>query len=227
MIRTIIIEDDPMVAQVNCQYLQPLGDFQIDGIFNSGAAAQEYLKENEADLAIVDIYMPGMNGIELLRWIRGDHRNLSVIMVTAATEIQTVAEALQLGIVDYLIKPFSFARFQEAVQKYLRKENVLKHSHTANQTMLDQLLNAAPANLNFETQDLRKGLNQMTLDRVKSYLRERPDEKHTCESLSAALGLSKVTIRRYLNYLIEIQEMVSSIDYETGGRPRVLYLLKR
>ena len=54
-----------------------------------------------------------------------------------------------------------------------------------------------------------------------------PDEKHTCESLSAALGLSKVTIRRYLNYLIEIQEMVSSIDYETGGRPRVLYLLKR
>ena len=142
-------------------------------------------------------------------------------------EIQTVAEALQLGIVDYLIKPFSFARFQEAVQKYLRKEDVLKHSHTANQTMLDQLLNAAPANLNFETQDLRKGLNQMTLDRVKSYLRERPDEKHTCESLSAALGLSKVTIRRYLNYLIEIQEMVSSIDYETGGRPRVLYLLKR
>ena len=105
MIRTIIIEDDPMVAQINCQYLQPLGDFQIDGIFNSGAAAQEYLKENEADLAIVDIYMPGMNGIELLRWIRGDHRNLSVIMVTAATEIQTVAEALQLGIVDYLIKP--------------------------------------------------------------------------------------------------------------------------
>ena len=98
MIRTIIIEDDPMVAQINCQYLQPLGDFQIDGIFNSGAAAQEYLKENEADLAIVDIYMPGMNGIELLRWIRGDHRNLSVIMVTAATEIQTVAEALQLGI---------------------------------------------------------------------------------------------------------------------------------
>lgn len=68
MIRTIIIEDDPMVAQINCQYLQPLGDFQIDGIFNSGAAAQEYLKENEADLAIVDIYMPGMNGIELLRW---------------------------------------------------------------------------------------------------------------------------------------------------------------
>lgn len=119
MIRTIIIEDDPMVAQINCQYLQPLGDFQIDGIFNSGAAAQEYLKENEADLAIVDIYMPGMNGIELLRWIRGDHRSLSVIMVTAATEIQTVAEALQLGIVDYLIKPFSFARFQEAVQKYL------------------------------------------------------------------------------------------------------------
>lgn len=104
MIRTIIIEDDPMVAQINCQYLQPLGDFQIDGIFNSGAAAQEYLKENEADLAIVDIYMPGMNGIELLRWIRGDHRNLSVIMVTAATEIQTVAEALQLGIVDYLIQ---------------------------------------------------------------------------------------------------------------------------
>ena len=133
MIRTIIIEDDPMVAQINCQYLQPRGVFSNRRHFQQWSGRTGISeRKTEADLAIVDIYMPGMNGIELLRWIRGNHRNLSVIMVTAATEIQTVAEALQLGIVDYLIKPFSFARFQEAVQKYLRKEDVLKHSHTAN-----------------------------------------------------------------------------------------------
>mgnify|MGYP000004811676 CR=1 FL=1 len=101
--------------------------------------------------------MPGMNGIELLRWIRGDHRNLSVIMVTAATEIQTVAEALQLGIVDYLIKPFSFARFQERCRSTCARKMYSSTAIRPTRPCWTQLLNAAPANLNFETQGLRKG----------------------------------------------------------------------
>ena len=73
---------------------------------------------------------------------------------------------------------------------------------------------------------LRKGLNQMTLDHIYGFLLEHPQNKHTCKSISEAVGLSKVTVRSYLNYLIEMGRLVSSIDYETGGRPRVLYRLE-
>jgi len=90
---------------------------------------------------------------------------------------------------------------------------------------VDQLLNNDFV-LERATQELRKGLSQKTLASIENLLRNDPQDAHTCESISAASGLSKVTVRHYLNYLIEVGRLDSSIDYETGGRPRVLYRLK-
>lgn len=225
MIHTVIVEDDPMVAQINRQYLQQLGDFQIDGIFANGEEALEHLRTKPVDLAILDVYMPGMGGLELLHRMRAEHIFTPVIMVTAAAEMRTVEEALRLGIVDYLIKPFSFQRFQEGIQRYMVNANLIRSSTTVNQDVVDQLMGKKRTAAR-ELRDLHKGLNQKTLDHIHQYLRERPGEAQTCEGLSAATGLSKVTIRRYLNYLIETGWVESSIDYETGGRPRVLYRLK-
>lgn len=223
MIRAIIVEDDPMVAQINGQYLRQMGDFRIEGMFSNGLEALEHLRRNGADLVILDIYMPSMNGSELLRRMRGEGIPTAVIMVTAATEMKVVDESLRLGIVDYLIKPYSFDRFREAVRKFLTKDNLLKSSTTADQEVVDRLLVGSPT----AGGELRKGLNQRTLAHVYEFLCGQWEEKHTCESISAATGLSKVTVRRYLNYLIETGQVVSSIDYETGGRPGVLYKVKK
>ena len=160
MIHTIIVEDDPMVAQINCQYLQRLEDFQVDAVFGSGKAALDYVRGNSADLLILDVYMPGLSGLELLYQIRTEHIRLSVIMVTAAIEMETVEEALRLGIVDYLIKPFSFQRFQEAIEKYLLKMNLLKTCQTANQTVVDQLMHTSFSH-DKESKELRKGLRSV------------------------------------------------------------------
>jgi len=225
MIHTIIVEDDPMVAQINRQYLQQMGELRVDAVLSNGRDAWEFLQAHPVDLVVLDVYMPGITGTELLRRMRAENLRCAVIMVTAATEMSMVDEALRLGIVDYLIKPFSFSRFQEAVQKYLSKKDLLSSSDKADQAVVDRLLRNEPARA-VDHGELRKGLNQKTLSYIYDYLREHAPEKHTCESLSAASGLSKVTIRRYLNYLIETGQVLSSIDYETGGRPRVLYRLK-
>lgn len=225
MVHTIVVEDDPMVAQINCQYLKQFGDFTVDEVFGNGRDAWEYIRAHEPDLIILDVHMPHVGGNELLRRMRGENIKSAVIMVTAATEMTVVDEALNLGIVDYLIKPFSFLRFQEAIQKYLSKINLLKSVTNVDQSMVDRLLSNETAP-DLDQSELRKGLNQKTLTYIFDYLREHPGEKHTCESISADAGLSKVTIRHYLNYLIETGRVLSSIDYETGGRPRVLYRLK-
>ena len=227
IVHTAIIEDDPMVAQINRQYLQQFSGFEVDGIFDNGRDASEYLRRHQPDLAILDVYMPAVSGIELPRWMRGENIKSAVIMVTAATETDIVDQALQLGIVDYLIKPFTFLRFQEAVQKYLRKVDLLRSTTTVNQAVVDRLLSNEPTLREADHSELRKGLNQKTLTAVGDYLRQHSSDKHTCESLSVRIGLSKVTIRRYLNYLIETGFVLSSIDYETGGRPRVVYWLKK
>ena len=221
----IIVEDDPMVAQLNEQYLSQLEGIHVTGRFNNGLDALEFLKANPVELAIMDVYMPRMNGLELLRAIRGAGIQTAVVMITAATEMQVVEEALRLGIEDYIIKPFPFSRLQESVRKIMNRFQLVKCRDTADQAMVDQLLrNSFVAEK--ATPELRKGLNVKTLSSIESLIRENPEGPHTCESISAESGLSKVTVRHYLNYLIETGTLRSSIDYETGGRPRVLYRLK-
>ena len=220
----IIVEDDPMVAQLNGQYLSQLEGVTLRGQFSNGADALAFLKDNPVGLAVMDVYMPTMSGLELLRAIRGAGIQTAVIMITAATEMQVVEEALRLGIEDYIIKPFSYQRLQEAVQNYMNKANLVRSSARADQAVVDQLLrNTFPSEA---TRELRKGLNAKTLASIEALLRENPAGPHTCESISMMSGLSKVTVRHYLNYLIEMGILRSSIDYETGGRPRVLYRLK-
>ena len=225
MIRVIIVEDDPMVAQLNAQYLAIFPQLRVEAILTNGRDALSYLQSHETELAVVDMYMPMFNGMELLRSIRGSGIQTSVIMLTAATEMSVVEEALRLGIEDYIIKPFSFTRLQEAVQKYLSRMSLVKSSKRADQAVVDRLLNNSLSGEDL-SRNLRKGLNGKTLQSIQTLLREEREQAHTCESISQSSGLSKVTVRNYLNYLIETGQLESSIDYSTGGRPRVLYRLK-
>ena len=225
MIRTIIVEDDSMVAQINKEYLLRFSDFQVDQIFSNGKDALEYLCQNPVDLAILDQYMPVLSGNELLREMRSSNIRTAVIMVTSAAETAIVEESLRYGIVDYLIKPFTFTRFQEAIQRFLAMKTLLKSTPVVSQKDVDLLLRSS-ADTHPAQSALGKGLNQRTLEHIQDYLREHLADKHTSKSISEAVGLSGVTVRRYLNYLIETEQIHSTIDYETGGRPRVLYHLK-
>ena len=120
-----------MVAQLNAQYLASFPQLRVEAILTNGRDALSYLQSHETELAVVDMYMPMFNGLELLRSIRGSGIQTSVIMLTAATEMSVVEEALRLGIEDYIIKPFSFTRLQEAVQKYLSRMSLVKISKRA------------------------------------------------------------------------------------------------
>ena len=219
MIRMIIVEDDPMVAQLNTEFLSKLEDFTLVAKFQNGLDALDYLRKNPVDLAIVDVYMPICSGIELLRKMRSERIHTGVILVTAATEIQVVNEALHLGIEDYIIKPYSYDRLRESVLRFRDKARLVRRTNKVNQDMVDKILGNQNAPL---IAPLPKGLNAKTLETIRDAV-NRESGDHTCESISDASGLSRVTVRHYLNYLIETGELSSSIDYETGGRPRVLY----
>ena len=221
MIRIIVVEDDPLVAQLNAAYLGRMDGFEVTGIFSNGQDALEYLKRNPVELAVVDVYMPVCSGVELLRQMRGSGIQTAVIMITAATEMKIVEESLRLGIEDYLIKPFSYDRLRDSVLRFRDKNALVQNSSRASQAMVDRLLG------NYQKKkDLPKGLNAKTLEAIRMVMNREPEGDHTCESLSSATGLSRVTVRHYLNYLIDTGILTSAIDYETGGRPRVLYRLK-
>ena len=224
MIRIIIVEDDPLVAQLNAAYLDAMEGFKVAGIFYNGLEALEFLKEEPVELAVLDVYMPQYSGLELLRQMRGTGIQTAVIMITAATEMKVVEEALRLGIEDYIIKPFSYDRLRDSVLRFRDRASLVRNTDRASQDMVDRLLGNQPARQ--PEKALPKGLNAKTLETIREVLFREPDGDHTCESISAASGLSRVTVRHYLNYFIETGFLTSAIDYETGGRPRVLYRVK-
>ena len=97
MIHVLIVEDDPMVAELNRCYLAKLEGFCLAGIAGNYLQALEKLKTDAIDLILMDIFMPGINGLELLAKIRETGHGVDVIMVTAARNTDSVKQALRLG----------------------------------------------------------------------------------------------------------------------------------
>lgn len=223
MIKTVIVEDDLMVASINSQFAKRNPNIQIVATFHNGKDALDYLKKSDADLVLLDLYMPDCTGLELLSELRNIGSEIDVIMITAANDAEHINEALQLGIVDYLIKPFQYERFAQALDKYLVRKKAIESGVSFTQEEIDRLVNASTPSASTKKAELQKGVQQKTLDKIRVCLSAHLGNYLPCEQIASETGLSRVTIRRYMNFLIEENEVTSMIDYSTGGRPSILY----
>lgn len=220
MYKVLIVEDDPMVAMINEKYIKRNKNFEIVGKCNDGGSALAFLENNEADLVILDVYMPKMDGFETLRKIRNKQITVDAIMVTAANDRESLEEALHLGIVDYLVKPFTFDRFQMALEKYINQNNALKEIDTLSQTSIDHIID----NSRKKSEGLfPKGIQEKTLLLITEYMKNNRNVWFTGDEIAEKVGLTGVTVRRYMNYLAESGRVIGEMNYETGGRPCMRY----
>ena len=220
MYRVLIVEDDPMVAMINGQYVRKHKQFDVVGSCRDGKAALEFLEENEVDLIILDVFMPQMDGFETLRQIRKRQIPVDVIMVTAANERESLEEALHLGIVDYLIKPFTFERFRIALDKYIAHIDALHDLDTLNQKSIDFIIDSGRR----KSTDIHpKGIQEATLQCIISHLRSNAETWCTGDEIAGQVGLTSVTVRRYMAYLTDAGMVTGQMNYSTGGRPCMLY----
>jgi response regulator of citrate/malate metabolism len=209
-----------MVAMINEQYIKRNKNFEIVGKCSDGSSALAFLENHEADLLILDVYMPKMNGFETLREIRNKQIPADAIMVTAANDRESLEEALHLGIVDYLVKPFTFDRFQMALEKYIAQNNALKDLDTLSQKSIDRIIESSRK----KGEELfPKGIQESTLQLIADCLKENRGVWFTGDELAEKVGLTGVTVRRYMNYLAESGKIIGEMDYETGGRPCMRY----
>ncbi|SXD53155.1 response regulator [Klebsiella quasipneumoniae] len=117
MFNVLIVDDDPMVAELNRLFISQVADFHCCGVAATIADANAMLSHlAPIDLLLLDVYMQQESGLDLLPALRADGRNIDVIMMTSAADALTVQTALRYGVVDYLIKPFQFPRFEEALR---------------------------------------------------------------------------------------------------------------
>lgn len=217
--KLVIVEDDLMVAAINREFALKTPGLNVVATFYNGQEALDFLSQNSADLVLLDIYMAGYTGLELLKELRLRGNKTDAIIISAANDAEHIDEAFHLGIVDYLIKPFTYGRFSEAVQKFLMRRS-LQSKEIYTQADIDKMLAVSDS-----YGALRKGLQQQTLDKILKCMFSKKNRGQflTSEKISEETNFSKMTIRRYMNYLIEQKKAVSRINYFTGGRPSIEY----
>ncbi|MDF2519737.1 MAG: hypothetical protein K0R84_365 [Clostridia bacterium] len=224
MVKVLIVDDDPMVAELNKRYVESVPGFKVAAVMHNGEDALEALSSAQIELLILDIYMPKLDGISLLKEMRRRLIKTDVILVTAAKEANEIDKALKLGAVDYLIKPFDRDRIKKSLSNYLKRYNLIHGKDTFKQQDIDMITNMSKDTKEYDTQ---KGLHKDTLRRIRAFMTENSQRYLTSEEISESMGLSKVTVRRYLEFLVENDEIKTEIEYGSVGRPSYLYKINK
>ncbi|MDF0479845.1 response regulator [Vagococcus sp. PNs007] len=220
----VIVEDDPMVLFINQSYLNKINNFKLIGSADNEQAALDLLSQKKVDLILIDAHLIQGNGFNLVKLIRKKGFTTDIIMITAEKNSNFIEEMFRYGVVDYILKPFNFHRFERSLATFQARKNILHSSSQLTPKELDGLnsyLSAIPE----ENLTLEKGLTQPTLNLIKKtiYNIKAP---FTINDLNNELDLSHVSIRKYIKHLEDTGFLISELEYQTAGRPVSFYYPK-
>jgi len=220
MIRTLVIDDDPMTASIHRSYVERVPGFQVVAEAHTGTAALEQVRTLEPDLLLLDIYLPDMSGLDVLRALREPGRpHVDVIAVTAAKDVATLRTAIHGGVIHYLVKPFFFDTLRERLEGYAALHGRLARLREPDQHDIDHVFSLLRSH---GRHGLPKGISAPTLETVIGAL-QRADDDVTAVELAEATGISRGTARRYLEYLALTGAVELSLRYGSAGRPEHHY----
>ncbi|UFQ14765.1 MULTISPECIES: response regulator [Streptomyces] len=224
MTRVLVVDDDFMVARLHSRYVAAVDGCAVVGVAHSGAEALGAAERLRPDLVLLDVYLPDMDGIAVLRELRAAEerdparRPVDALFITAARDAQIVRAALRAGALHYLIKPFH----QEALQEQLRHVAAVRARldglGEARQEDVDQIFGTRPPG----SRELPKGLAAHTAELVERTLRRRPGGLSASEC-AAAGSLSRVSARRYLEFFVDTGRAEVTLRYGGTGRPERRY----
>lgn len=214
--RVLIVEDDPMVASLHSRLVARVPGMQPIGIADTGERALAAALRMSPDLILLDLGLPGMDGLTLLRALRLKGHRGEVIVVTADRTSAVISDTAHFGTLDYLVKPFTPERLRQALSAFLHRMSALRDP-ALEQEGIDRVWRATGAR-----RWLPKGLSEATLADVRSVLAQSPSGI-SADAVAADVGMARVTVRRYLEYLVATGEAVADAEIAGPGRPRKLY----
>lgn len=213
-----------MVREVNRLFVEQTDGFTVVGGAPNGQVAREMVKKLKPDLVLLDIYMAIEDGIETIKNLRESQQNVDIIAVTAANDPETIRTFMRYGVVDYIVKPFTYERLSKALKKYRMLYEQFKQTGEFSQANLDELFKQRETEQPKAPERLPKGLQLPTLNQIVEYL-STVNESQSAEEIGANVGLARVTVGRYLNYLNSINRVSVELTYGSIGRPIKLYQL--
>ena len=227
MIRVLIVEDDPLIAEAHRQYTERLAGFVVHATVGTGKAAMRSASSAAADemaidLVLLDIGLPDASGIDVATALGGIRPAPDIIAISSERDLAVVRSAVAHGVAMYLLKPFTFAAFRDKLEHYRQYREALgSGGSAAGQHEIDRAINA------LRSADLRssmpKGVSADTMDLITGALRATPSGLNASEA-ATRLGISRVTAWRYLERLADDGVVNRETEYGRAGRPQITYV---
>ncbi|GHH75024.1 transcriptional regulatory protein [Streptomyces sulfonofaciens] len=220
----LVVDDDFMVAKLHGRYVSAVAGCTVVGVAHSGAQALRAVERLRPDLLLLDVYLPDMDGIQVLRELRAAEERdpsrppVDALFITAARDAGMVRAAARAGALHYLIKPFNQAALQEQLRHVAALRARLEGLREARQEDVDQIFGPRPPG----SQGLPKGLAAHTAGLVERTLRNHPAGLSASECAEHG-ALSRVSARRYLEYFTDTGRAEVTLRYGGTGRPERRY----
>lgn len=219
MIDVLVVDDDFRVARIHSAFVDRAEGFRTAGVVHTGADALSATRTLRPDLILLDLYLPDIFGLDLISRLRVEGATSDVIVISAANESETVERAVQLGVTNYLLKPFTMTDLTERLGEYRLQHRGRARGTLEDQADVDRLFGRAG-----QATPLPKGMSPETAGLVLSALGGQTDEL-SAQECADAVGISRVSARRYLEHFADTGRVHVSLRYGARGRPERRYAL--
>ncbi|MEY0673688.1 two-component response regulator DpiA [Providencia rettgeri] len=222
-IKILIVEDELLLAEMHSEYTKAYPACDKVWLAGNLAEARKMIEYMKPDLILLDNYLPDGKGIDLVHELIQERNNADIVFTTAASDMDTVSEAIRLGVFDYLVKPIAYERLGQTLDRYIQRKSVVQENSKTNQSKIDDMFNTYARGESKE--ELPTGIDIITLEKILALFTE-PDVQYTAESIAETIKLSRTTARRYLEYCLAKDKIEAEIEYGKVGRPQRIYRAK-
>ena len=216
----VIVEDETLLAEMHAEYIRHIPGFSQIWLAGNLEQARMMIERFKPGLILLDNYLPDGKGITLLHELTQARYPGGVVFTTAASDMETVSEAVRSGAFDYLVKPIAYERLGQTLTRYQQRRRMLAGNDSASQKQIDEMFNAYARGE--PKGDLPTGIDALTLNAVLKLFAD-PTVHHTAETIAQALTISRTTSRRYLEYCASRHLIIAEIIHGKVGRPQRIY----
>ncbi|MEE3662891.1 response regulator [Brenneria sp. g21c3] len=221
LIDVMIVEDESQLSQLYAELIDNHPWLRLVGGASTLREARELIQAKRPQLLLLDNYLPDGQGISLMESDLIKKMNCSVIFITAASDMDTCSQAIRCGAFDYILKPISWTRLKHSLERFIQFNQTQRSWKVVDQQNVDSLYQLQSKD--FMPKAGNKGIEENTLLLIEEIFAQDAARCYSVDEIADKTGLSKTTVRRYLEHGVQSGRLRVEMLYGKIGHPRRMY----